>query len=200
MTIPRARHSCGKRAFWARCPFQRRSPCPVTKCRDRRRARMADTATSPFTSSNQDAKEMDEIWTRFAENMMGRVSGPMKFRLLLQPTMAAIFAIRAGLADAKDGKPPYFWALVNDPAHRAEMLKDGWKMRRQDFPPRNGSRRRLPGHRRAVRVCGRSDRRGVGPGQRAMQFGYLLRCDGIFGFHASRIEASQATSSLDTVI
>ena len=41
--------------------------------------------------------------------------------------MAAIFAIRAGLADAKDGKPPYFWALVNDPAHRAEMLKDGWK-------------------------------------------------------------------------
>ena len=70
---------------------------------------------------------MDEIWTRIVEDMMGRVSGPMKFRLLLQPTMAAIFAIRAGLADAKDGKPPYFWSLVNDPAHRAEMLKDGWK-------------------------------------------------------------------------
>ena len=70
---------------------------------------------------------MDEIWTRIVDDMMGRVSGPMKFRLLLQPTMAAIFAIRAGLADAKNGKPPYFWALVNDPAHRAEMLKDGWK-------------------------------------------------------------------------
>ena len=70
---------------------------------------------------------MDEIWTRIVEDMMGRVSGPMKFRLLLQPTMAAIFAIRAGLADAKNGKPPYFWSLVNDPAHRTEMLKDGWK-------------------------------------------------------------------------
>jgi hypothetical protein len=70
---------------------------------------------------------MDDIWARIVENMMGRVTGPMKFRLLLQPTMAAIFAIRAGLADAKQGKPPYFWSLVSDPAHRAEMLKDGWK-------------------------------------------------------------------------
>ncbi|MEN9315854.1 MAG: hypothetical protein RIS35_2247 [Pseudomonadota bacterium] len=70
---------------------------------------------------------MDEIWARFAENMMDRVSGPMKFRLLLQPLMACIFAIRAGLADARLGKPPYFWALLSDPAHRADMLRDGWK-------------------------------------------------------------------------
>ena len=27
----------------------------------------------------------------------------------------------------KAGKPPYFWALFSDPAHRAEMVKDGWK-------------------------------------------------------------------------
>ena len=70
---------------------------------------------------------MDDIWARFAGDMMGRVSGPMKFRLLLQPTMAAIFAIRAGLADARTGKPPYFWSLASDPAHRAEMLENGWK-------------------------------------------------------------------------
>ena len=41
--------------------------------------------------------------------------------------MASIFAIRSGLADAKAGKPPYFWALFSDPAHRADMLQDGWK-------------------------------------------------------------------------
>ena len=70
---------------------------------------------------------MDDIWTRIVENMAGRVSGPMKFRLLLQPTMAAIFAIRAGLADAKAGKAAYFWGLVTDPTHRADMVKDGWK-------------------------------------------------------------------------
>ena len=70
---------------------------------------------------------MDDIWMRFVENMNDRVSGPMKFRLLLQPAMAAFFAIRAGLNDARTGKPPYFWSLVTDPAHRVDMLKDGWK-------------------------------------------------------------------------
>ena len=70
---------------------------------------------------------MDDIWMRFVENMNDRVSGPMKFRLLLQPAMAAFFAIRAGLSDARTGKPPYFWSLVTDPAHRIDMLKDGWK-------------------------------------------------------------------------
>jgi hypothetical protein len=51
----------------------------------------------------------------------------MKFRLVLQPAMAAFFAIRSGLADARTGKPPYFWGLLSDPAERKRMLKDGWK-------------------------------------------------------------------------
>jgi len=70
---------------------------------------------------------MDDILMRFVENLNDRVTGPMKFRLLLQPAMAAFFAIRAGLDDARTGKPPYFWSLVTDPAHRIDMLKDGWK-------------------------------------------------------------------------
>jgi hypothetical protein len=70
---------------------------------------------------------MDDIWTRVLENMADRVTGPMKFRLVLQPLMVTIFAIRSGLGDARAGRPPYFWALFTDPAHRSEMLKDGWK-------------------------------------------------------------------------
>lgn len=70
---------------------------------------------------------MEEIWMRIVENLSDRVSGPMKFRLLLQPAMAAFFAIRSGLLDARTGKPPYFWSLVTDRAHRTDMLKDGWK-------------------------------------------------------------------------
>ena len=70
---------------------------------------------------------MDDIWTRILENMADRVSGPMKFRLLLQPIMASIFAIRSGLHDARTGKPPYLWTLLTDPAHRADMIRDGWK-------------------------------------------------------------------------
>jgi hypothetical protein len=70
---------------------------------------------------------MDDMWTRVAGDLVDRVSGPMKFRLVLQPVMASIFAIRSGLADAKAGKPPYFWNLVTDPAQRDDMIKDGWK-------------------------------------------------------------------------
>jgi hypothetical protein len=70
---------------------------------------------------------MDDMWTRIASDMAGRVSGPMKFRLLLQPTMAAIFAIRAGLADAREGRPPYLWTLISEPSQRAYLIKDGWK-------------------------------------------------------------------------
>lgn len=70
---------------------------------------------------------MDEIWARIVENLVDRVSGPMKFRMLLQPIMAISFAVIAGLADARLGKPPYFWSLLTDPAHRADMLRDGWK-------------------------------------------------------------------------
>jgi hypothetical protein len=60
-------------------------------------------------------------------DLAGRVSGPMKFRLVLQPTMAAIFAIRAGLADARAGRTPYFWTLISEPSQRAYLIKDGWK-------------------------------------------------------------------------
>jgi hypothetical protein len=70
---------------------------------------------------------MDQIWMRVGSQLLARVSGPMKFRLVLQPVMAGIFAVRSGLADAKAGKPPYFWALLWNPGKRVDMIKDGWK-------------------------------------------------------------------------
>jgi len=70
---------------------------------------------------------MDDFWTRYFGDLVDRFSGPMKFRLVLQPLMASFFAIRSGLNDAKIGKPPYFWSLVSDSGHREDMMKDGWK-------------------------------------------------------------------------
>ena len=67
------------------------------------------------------------VWDRVGTQLLGRVTGPMKFRLVLQPCMAAFFAIRSGLADARTGKSPYFWTMVSDPTERAELIKDGWK-------------------------------------------------------------------------
>jgi hypothetical protein len=68
---------------------------------------------------------MDEMWTRVGEQLMARVSGPMHFRLYLQPGMALILAVIDGVKDAKAGKPPYFSALITDPTHDKERLKDG---------------------------------------------------------------------------
>ncbi len=70
---------------------------------------------------------MEELFARIYENLGARVSGPMHLRLYMQPIMASIFAIVAGLKDAKLGKPAYFWALFTQPKHRRDMLKDGWK-------------------------------------------------------------------------
>jgi hypothetical protein len=70
---------------------------------------------------------MEDLFSRIVEDLVGRVSGPMTFRLILQPVMAAFFAIRSGLKDAKQNKPPYFWALFTDPEHRRDMMRDGWK-------------------------------------------------------------------------
>jgi len=70
---------------------------------------------------------MEDLLARLAENMHIRATGPMKFRLILQPLMASIFAIMAGMKDARAGRTPFLWGLFYDPANRADMLKDGWK-------------------------------------------------------------------------
>ena len=64
---------------------------------------------------------------RVFDDLLDRVSGPMKFRLVLQPVMAAIFAIRDGRRDAREGKAAYGWAIFIRPEHRRELLRDGWK-------------------------------------------------------------------------
>ena len=64
---------------------------------------------------------------RASENLIGRISGPMKLRLVLQPLMSVYFAVRAGLNDAKTGRPPYLLSLVTTREPRREMLREGWK-------------------------------------------------------------------------
>jgi hypothetical protein len=63
----------------------------------------------------------------FIEGLMVRLNGPMSFRFLIQPLMALFFAFRDGRDDARKGQPPYFWGLFNDPEHRGDMLRSGWK-------------------------------------------------------------------------
>jgi hypothetical protein len=69
---------------------------------------------------------MDDVLVRIWNDMVNRISGPMKFRLYLQPAMAIFLAIRDGLKDAREGKPYYFYSLFNDP-QRGERLWEGFR-------------------------------------------------------------------------
>jgi hypothetical protein len=71
--------------------------------------------------------EMKEFLVRTWQDLVGRVGGPMTFRLILQPLVAAIIAVRSGLKDAREGRPAYFWAVFTDPDDRRRMLREGWK-------------------------------------------------------------------------
>jgi hypothetical protein len=53
-----------------------------------------------------------ETFPRAWKDMVGRTSGPLSFRFILQPSMAAIAAIHDGLKDARLGRSPYFWTVV----------------------------------------------------------------------------------------
>jgi hypothetical protein len=70
---------------------------------------------------------MEELFTRFWNDLTGRIGGPMSFRFFLQPAMAMIFAIRDGLRDAREERPAYFYSLLTDPANRRSRLREGFK-------------------------------------------------------------------------
>jgi len=66
---------------------------------------------------------LSRLWT----NLIGRIGGPLTFRLVLQPTVAAFFALRAGWEDARQSRVPYGWLILSDPINRRGLLKDGRK-------------------------------------------------------------------------
>lgn len=70
---------------------------------------------------------MDDLLARLWENLGGRVGGPMTFRLVLQPLVATVLAVRAGWKDAQTGRSPYFWTILSSPEDRHDLLREGWK-------------------------------------------------------------------------
>lgn len=68
-----------------------------------------------------------DVFGRIVENIVGRVGGPMTLRLVLQPLIAILYAVRAGLKDGRAGAPAYFWAMFASREHRRVLLREGWK-------------------------------------------------------------------------
>jgi len=55
------------------------------------------------------------------------VDGPLHLRLVLQPTVVAILAIRDGLNDGRQGRLAYFWAVLSTKGMRSDLLRAGWQ-------------------------------------------------------------------------
>jgi hypothetical protein len=70
---------------------------------------------------------VEAMLARVWANLIGRIGGPLTFRLIVQPTVAAFFAIRAGVKDSRVGRVPYGWVILSDPKKRANYLRAGWK-------------------------------------------------------------------------
>jgi hypothetical protein len=63
----------------------------------------------------------------FFADIPKRLAGPGRFRLILQPMIAAILGIRNGLADARAGRPPYLWGVLFHGNLRRELIKSSLK-------------------------------------------------------------------------
>jgi len=71
---------------------------------------------------------MEDILTRLVSDLIGRLTGPLTMRLFLQPAIAGFFALRDGLKDARQDRPPHFWRMVTGPPEeRRRRLLETWK-------------------------------------------------------------------------
>ena len=64
---------------------------------------------------------IQRVWRQLLE----RPYGPMAFRFILQPSMAAIAAFLRVRRDARAGRSPYFWRVIRNPEERLDWLREG---------------------------------------------------------------------------
>lgn len=67
------------------------------------------------------------------DNFLARPSGSLNFRFIVQPTMAGLLALRAGVQDAREGRRGYLWPLLTDGERRWQLLHEGWRGARTPF-------------------------------------------------------------------
>ena len=65
-----------------------------------------------------------ETIKRVLLQLIERPSGPMSFRFILQPCMAAIAAIHDARKDARRDQAPYLWTILHSPEQRVARLNE----------------------------------------------------------------------------
>ena len=64
---------------------------------------------------------------RGAAQLAERVDGPLRFRLVVMPTVVTILAILADRRDAREGRPARLGAFFRDRAERRRLFRSGLK-------------------------------------------------------------------------
>ncbi len=67
-----------------------------------------------------------DVFSRGADQLAGRISGPFHLRLIITPVIVSLFAIRAGFVDGRSEKPSFFFGPLVDPVQRRERMRKGW--------------------------------------------------------------------------
>ncbi len=70
---------------------------------------------------------MDDIFARVCSDLIGRAEGPMNFRCIMQPLIATLLAVRAGLRDEREGRPPFLWMFIWLPGERHDLIRRAWR-------------------------------------------------------------------------
>jgi hypothetical protein len=68
-----------------------------------------------------------DLFSQGVEQLLGRASGPLHFRLFVMPIVVTTLAIRAGVRDAREGRPAFVWTILTNPAERPKLLRSGLK-------------------------------------------------------------------------
>jgi hypothetical protein len=63
---------------------------------------------------------------QFFADMMARLSGPGRFRFILQPTVAILLGTRDGVRDAHADFPPFLWSLLFRSGRRPDLLRSAF--------------------------------------------------------------------------
>src|SRR5262245_30129658 len=137
-------------------------------------------------TSETDVSEIREILSRFWDQLIAREHGPLAFRLILQPIMATILAIRDGLKDTRAGRPLYTWTIFERFGASGSLSSRGCEESKQSHRLRTSDGRDLPVLGPGQVLSGRSaDDRVGGSGSP------LLVDSGAGRAHRARLEAAR---------
>ena len=61
------------------------------------------------------------------DQLVGRFSGPLNFRLVVMPTVVTVIALRAFWKDLQDGRPAFLGIWIQDPVERKRVFRGALK-------------------------------------------------------------------------